>query len=151
MIRGMIRPRKGRTEPGVPVETVRDMWCFWRTPLPGGVCPKSRATPDHNFVDGANNAIFDQFDCNTRLLAGLAVIAQLCCHLCFPRRLGHLTRFVERPGERLFAKHMLATFQGRHSDDSVTVVGSGDDYAIYVFLIEQFTVIAVRPAAFVTA
>ena len=130
-----------RAEPKVVVDVFWWGVCFWglHTKRASGT-----SNPNVNAFDGADDSLLDEFDNATVVVAGMDLVSHLCWDFCFSREFSDDTCFVNGVREWFFAVDGESFFQSCDDSDRVEMVGGGDDDAIEVVSVEQFSVVCVE-------
>ena len=131
------RPLVGRAEPQIPIQRGRNRILFRN--LREALRPHRPVAPRVHFSHVADVAVPDDFRRLPRAFVGITLVAHLRGHLVFRGRLAQLTRFPDRPHQRLLHVNMLAAFHTPHGRRGMHVIRYGDDHRIDVlaFLIQH--------------
>ena len=151
-VRRMIRTRRGRAEPHIPIERVgngrgvgRSVHALRPVDI---VDPVEWAIgPDVDLVNLADGSVPDRFAQQAHLLAGLALVAHLRRDLVLARRLRHRAGLIHGVRQRFLAVDMLTAFDGCHGGHRVAVVRRRDDHSVDVriLLVQHFPEVFVLP------
>ena len=140
----VIRTRRGRADPQVPVQRLRNF--FFRQRMIDALRPDGTVGPGVHFLDRADLAGPDHFAQLPDAFARVALVAHLRGDAIFARRITQHAGLEDRPGHGLLAVDVFAALHGPHRRDGVGVVGSGNGHRVDVaaLLVQHHPVVFVR-------